>query len=145
VERAAGAALAPDARTEERPHRPQKEPLESAACGSCSPRRSVPAAPQGNDAARRGISFTLIELFVVIPIIAVPAAILFPVFAQPRDKAKTVPESVSDAEVADPADTSWVMDAAGPEVWREAHVDCAPKNERQVIGRHGDWCRVVGR
>src|SRR5688500_3397391 len=32
--------------------------------------------------------FTLIELLVVIAIIAILAAILFPVFAQPRDKAR---------------------------------------------------------
>lgn len=50
---------------------------------SWSPSRSIPSS---SPRLRRG--FTLIELLVVIAIIAILASILFPVFAQARDKAR---------------------------------------------------------
>jgi prepilin-type N-terminal cleavage/methylation domain-containing protein/prepilin-type processing-associated H-X9-DG protein len=54
------------------------------------------------------------------------------------DAALTVARSVSDAEVTDPVGTIWIIDAAGPEVWRESHTDYAKKAERQVLGRHSE-------
>src|SRR5438445_788629 len=43
---------------------------------------------EGGDAVRQRRGFTLIELLVVIAVIAILAAILFPVFAQAREAAR---------------------------------------------------------
>src|SRR5262249_23383012 len=53
-----------------------------------SPNQEVSMSLRIRAAARGG--FTLIELLVVIAIIAILAAILFPVFAQAREKARTI-------------------------------------------------------
>src|SRR5690348_13685049 len=58
---------------------------------------------------RRSSAFTLIELLVVIAIIAILAAILFPVFAQAREKARST-SCLSNEKQIDTAAQMYVQD-----------------------------------
>src|SRR6266516_2599720 len=87
-------------------------------------RRAVPMQRH-----RRG--FTLIELLVVIAIIAILAAILFPVFAQARDKARAT-GCLSNCKQLGTAVTMYAQDNDERFFWQAAY------NEEVDIGA-GSW------
>jgi prepilin-type N-terminal cleavage/methylation domain-containing protein len=76
-------------------------------------------------------AFTLIELLVVIAIIAILAAILFPVFAQARDKARQT-ACLSNAKQIGTALMMYVQDHDEKFFWMAAY------NERRDVGA-GPW------
>jgi len=72
---------------------------------------------------RKSRAFTLIELLVVIAIIAILAAILFPVFAQARDKARQS-ACLSNAKQLGTAVMMYVQDYDETYYWQAAWDEC---------------------
>jgi len=76
-----------------------------------------------------GKGFTLIELLVVIAIIAILAAILFPVFAQAREKARTASCQSNLKQLA----TAWLMYAQDYDDRSVPEYICPPGGKNQFI------------
>src|SRR6059058_5661635 len=90
----------------------------------------------------RRIGFTLIELLVVIAIIAILAAILFPVFAQARDKARSAACLSNLKQMG----TAWMMYTQDyDELFPKANPG-NPNNEGPCIDMkyRGNWSGWVG-
>jgi prepilin-type N-terminal cleavage/methylation domain-containing protein/prepilin-type processing-associated H-X9-DG protein len=73
--------------------------------------------------SQRRIGFTLIELLVVIAIIAILAAILFPVFAQARDKARGA-ACLSNCKQIGTAVYMYVQDYDETYYWQQSWDEC---------------------
>src|ERR1051326_1397854 len=81
-------------------------------------------------------AFTLIELLVVIAIIAVLAAILFPVFAQAREKARTV-SCLSNTKQLNLAALMYAQDydemwSPAIMAWQNPYPCCPPANGEYI-------------
>jgi len=99
---------------------------------------------------RRSAAFTLIELLVVIAIIAILAAILFPVFAQAREKARSI-SCLSNTKQIGTGMSMYVQDydETMPFAWGGDHhfvKDIQPYIKNGTPGRDGggniDWQRI---
>src|SRR5438128_7686347 len=95
-----------------------------------NPRGELAGMTGGDTIVHRRKGFTLIELLVVIAIIAILAAILFPVFAQARDKARQA-ACLSNAKQIGTAEMMYVQDYDEKFFWQgdwneEANVGAGP-------------------
>jgi prepilin-type N-terminal cleavage/methylation domain-containing protein/prepilin-type processing-associated H-X9-DG protein len=88
---------------------------------------------------RKQSAFTLIELLVVIAIIAILAAILFPVFAQAREKARAI-SCISNEKQLATAERMYLQD--NDEVFHEL-IPGGMNNLAGEVGEPGIWMAVL--
>src|ERR1051326_7463049 len=91
------------------------------ACVRGRNRRAIPPLEEVYPMNHRRQGFTLIELLVVIAVIAIIAAILFPVFAQAREKARSV-RCLSNMRQIGTAVTMYLQDYDGQ--YPQEHPSC---------------------